>query len=343
MTNEQKNTSEESEKDYKKIYTTGYSCVSSTPPRYDVQQQEDCSQEPYLRVVNIENQVNEAYVNFLGESLTGPAKIKDSNDIAFIFKNLEGAVNEHAFGVLIFQDRTYKVMYLSTGTTCATTIDTNALLSEAHYSKAKEICLVHNHPSGILEASKADVKIHKNLVKGASYLNIKVIDSVVINLDSGSYLTFNENSNNQVQKNEVERKVKRLKIRSFNKRLLYQDREDRSKITSSEDAAIVLSQIKRGSQPKMGIVFMDNANTVCAVNLYGHSTTHDKVLSDIASGCGRYGSNVILFSNCMLSESLVERTKGLQANVNLLDVIVCEKNEDILKNYISYANNGIKF
>ena len=79
--------------------------------------------------------------------MTGPAKITSSNDIAFLFKNLETAESEHAFFVLT-TDNGYKVLYLSTGTSTGTMIPVEKLAAAAKEFKATGVVMVHNHPSG---------------------------------------------------------------------------------------------------------------------------------------------------------------------------------------------------
>jgi DNA repair protein RadC len=52
-----------------------------------------------------------------------------------------------------------------------------------HLAAAKnlpKIILVHNHPSGKLEASEADIRLTQRLIAGAELLEIEVLDHLII-------------------------------------------------------------------------------------------------------------------------------------------------------------------
>jgi DNA repair protein RadC len=54
--------------------------------------------------------------------------------------------------------------------------------------KCKRIIMVHNHPSGNPEPSDSDLSITAQLVKGASYLNIQIVDHIIIT--EKKYMSF---------------------------------------------------------------------------------------------------------------------------------------------------------
>ena len=56
---------------------------------------------------------------------------------------------------------------------------------------ATAIVLAHNHPSGNLQASKADEEITQKIKKACEYLDIKVLDHLII-VPEGKYLSFTE-------------------------------------------------------------------------------------------------------------------------------------------------------
>jgi DNA repair protein RadC len=55
---------------------------------------------------------------------------------------------------------------------------------------AVSIILVHNHPSGNLKASEADIKITKQLKLAGEQLSITVLDHIIIT--ENSYLSFKD-------------------------------------------------------------------------------------------------------------------------------------------------------
>jgi DNA repair protein RadC len=91
-------------------------------------------------------------ITFVGESLTGKVKIKTAQDVAFLFKNLESAASENVFTVLHKKDGTYTVLYVSTGTSTQSLVDIKQIVTAANELGATAVTLVHNHPSGSLNA-----------------------------------------------------------------------------------------------------------------------------------------------------------------------------------------------
>jgi len=56
--------------------------------------------------------------------------------------------------------------------------------------RAASVILVHNHPSGILESSKQDILMTKQLVEAGSVLGIKVLDHLIVS--KKGYLSMKE-------------------------------------------------------------------------------------------------------------------------------------------------------
>ena len=50
-------------------------------------------------------------------------------------------------------------------------------------ANASAVILAHNHPSGSLEASEADVKITKNVRDALELMDIKLLDHLILNKD----------------------------------------------------------------------------------------------------------------------------------------------------------------
>ena len=46
----------------------------------------------------------------------------------------------------------------------------------------------HNHPSGNLRPSRSDMVLTKNLVKGSNYLDIKILDHIIVS--KNGYYSF---------------------------------------------------------------------------------------------------------------------------------------------------------
>jgi DNA repair protein RadC len=62
------------------------------------------------------------------------------------------------------------------------------MLRYALETHATSIALFHNHPSGNLKPSDADLRLTKNIVQAATWMDIRVLDHIIIG-DSG-YFSF---------------------------------------------------------------------------------------------------------------------------------------------------------
>jgi len=77
---------------------------------------------------------------------------------------------------------------LSKGGMSSSIIDVKIVLSIALKSLASGIIIVHNHPSGNLSPSKADIDITKKLKSACNLMDITVLDHLIISKDN--YYSF---------------------------------------------------------------------------------------------------------------------------------------------------------
>ncbi|SCP97745.1 JAB domain-containing protein [Anaerobium acetethylicum] len=59
-------------------------------------------------------------------------------------------------------------------------------------SNAASIILVHNHPSGNLEPSKADTRLTDRMIRLTSMLGIPLLDHIIVGGDNSRYFSFKE-------------------------------------------------------------------------------------------------------------------------------------------------------
>lgn len=78
----------------------------------------------------------------------------------------------------------------SSGGLTSTTVDPRMIFQEALRLKATRIMLCHNHPSGSLRPSNADVNITHKLKAGGKLLDIEVLDHVIVS--SEGHFSFKE-------------------------------------------------------------------------------------------------------------------------------------------------------
>ncbi|MDQ0595424.1 DNA repair protein RadC [Chryseobacterium ginsenosidimutans] len=77
---------------------------------------------------------------------------------------------------------------LSTGGMTSSLVDVRLVLSVALKCLATGIILVHNHPSGNLKPSSADLNIVKKLNESCKFMDITLFDSIIITKEN--YMSF---------------------------------------------------------------------------------------------------------------------------------------------------------
>jgi DNA repair protein RadC len=94
------------------------------------------------------------------------------------------------FKVLLL-NRASKVLGIyeaSTGGVSGTVADPKLIFAAAIKANASAVILSHSHPSGQLKPSDADINLTKKLVEGGKFLEIHVLDHIIIT--SESYFSF---------------------------------------------------------------------------------------------------------------------------------------------------------
>lgn len=117
-------------------------------------------------------------------------QIKSSEDAYQIFKPHLSDLKIEEFWVL-YLNRANKVIRkqkISSGGMTGTVVDTRVVFKEALDHHATCIVLCHNHPSGQLKPSQADIDLTRKLCQSGKIMDIQVVDHLIIG-DAG-YFSF---------------------------------------------------------------------------------------------------------------------------------------------------------
>jgi len=109
-------------------------------------------------------------------------KITSSKDAYDELKELFYDLDHEQFWILLLS-RANKVIIkkqISSGGVAGTVVDNKIIFKIALEHLASGIILAHNHPSGNLKPSKADIDITKKIMAAGKYLDINVLDHLVI-------------------------------------------------------------------------------------------------------------------------------------------------------------------
>lgn len=101
--------------------------------------------------------------------------------------------NEREVFSVIFMDNQHRVIKYSTmfsGTLSHVEVHPREIVREAIKLNAAALILAHNHPSGHSEPSKADKAITERIIKCCDFMDIRVLDHLVIG--RGEYVSFAE-------------------------------------------------------------------------------------------------------------------------------------------------------
>ncbi len=85
-------------------------------------------------------------------------------------------------------NRVLGIVDLSTGGVAGTVVDPKIVFATALKANSSSIILAHNHPSGSLTPSDADIELTKQMSKAGRLLSLPVRDHLIITRDS--YYSF---------------------------------------------------------------------------------------------------------------------------------------------------------
>lgn len=117
-------------------------------------------------------------------------QVTSSQDVFKMLHPRLGDLPHEEFWVVLLS-RANKIvdeLKISHGGTSGTVTDVKIILKEAIDRRACGIIMCHNHPSGNLNPSKADLGITQKLKNAAAYLDIQVLDHII--LGDNNYYSF---------------------------------------------------------------------------------------------------------------------------------------------------------
>ena len=118
------------------------------------------------------------------------SRITSSKEIPLFLQTKLKDYQREVFAVL-FLNRANKINHfeiVSEGGMTGTVADPRVILKKALEQNAVSLILCHNHPSGSLQPSRADEALTKKIKEAASYLDIAVLDHVIVSEDG--YFSF---------------------------------------------------------------------------------------------------------------------------------------------------------
>ena len=117
-------------------------------------------------------------------------QMRSSRDAYNLIAPLLQDLSKEEFWILLLNrsNRFIGRVCISTGGVSGTVVDAKVIFKKAIESLASSVILCHNHPSGNLRPSQADIDITRKLRRAGESLDIAVLDHLII-ADSG-YFSF---------------------------------------------------------------------------------------------------------------------------------------------------------
>ncbi len=111
--------------------------------------------------------------------------LKTAREFAAYLRDVLKDYQHEVFAVLYLNHamRIKNFKIISNGGITATVVDPRLIFKYALEEGATKIILCHNHPSGSLQPSEADIAITDKLKKAAAYLDITVMDHIIVSDD----------------------------------------------------------------------------------------------------------------------------------------------------------------
>lgn len=108
--------------------------------------------------------------------------IRHSVDLWDIFEPVLQDLKHEEFWIVFLNasNRVIDMKRLNQGGLRKTVVDVTMLLRMALEKSAMSIAVAHNHPSGLLEPSREDEFITKNIKKGCDAIDIELVDHIII-------------------------------------------------------------------------------------------------------------------------------------------------------------------
>lgn len=114
--------------------------------------------------------------------------VKGSRDIGSYLQVMLKDYSHEVFGV-VYLNRAHKINHfeiISRGGITGTIADPRVILKRALEENATSLVLCHNHPSGNVKPSQADLDLTEKIKMAACYFDIKILDHIIVS-DEGYY------------------------------------------------------------------------------------------------------------------------------------------------------------
>ena len=135
--------------------------------------------------------INEVEIVYKRKNFSKPKFQNSNQDYKILYPFFESVIDHHeSFKILLCDNnnRILGVHHVSEGGLTGTVVDIRIIAQSIILSNAKSVVIAHNHPSGKLEPSSADIKITNKIKDMCQLIEVNLLDHII--LTSDSYYSF---------------------------------------------------------------------------------------------------------------------------------------------------------
>lgn len=127
-------------------------------------------------------EVLQAAQRLLGQQLQGREVLSSPQVVRDFLRVKLGALEHEVFAVLMLdaQNRLIEYVELFRGTVSQASVYPREVVKESLARNAAALVLVHNHPSGVAEPSRADEHLTQTLKAALALVDVRVLDHLIV-------------------------------------------------------------------------------------------------------------------------------------------------------------------
>lgn len=139
------------------------------------------------RIATFRDFVGELKVNYRRTEMPSVKVTSSISAVDFMRQFFDECMDDHEEVKVLHLSRSngiVNVHHVTTGSSTGAIVPIKEILKHALLINTHGLILFHNHPSGALKASTADIEISKKLKKACSYMELSLLDSIIITRES---------------------------------------------------------------------------------------------------------------------------------------------------------------
>jgi N12 class adenine-specific DNA methylase len=291
---------------------------------------------------NNRRSVRAIWTKYKNIQFKGTTKVKNAEDVAQIMSLLENKYNEHAFAIHIDQDGNSHIQFLSIGGITGTVVDPRIVAAGVSKFNSKKVYLVHNHPSGKMQPSDADMRITKQLREGLNPLGI-IFEHIIMNTYLKQYVHIDNDNEFTVNTRGENTFAKTLTPIALTEQEILENHY--GKVTGSDIAFAIIQNFRFSAMPKNAILVMNNSNQVIGNYVFSNGDiTYEEILKFVSETAT--ATSIIFYGN---QANNLNEVNDFKRNLAKLDITVLDKivtssdNETVQGYYKSMSDDGMLY